>query len=525
MFNDSKFVNVCQLNCNGLSDHCITAIDNFVSQEKIQILALQETGYHSVDKPEFVGKSTFLNYVSHGVGLAIDQSLLPQLVPELACTSLEVIWVLCRIDNQQVLLGSSYSPPSEKLLKPVLDQVDKALDYCKKFNISSMLCMGDFNARSHIWGDHTANPKGKELLNFLTKDDNYFLSSPGTRTFISMNPQGSSVIDLCIAAGAVTSKLGIPRVNEAVELFSGAPVRGHFPVLNTIQVGRLKKTETRRLDFFNCDWEKWHDNLELRIRVHKEEWNEMTTRELWESLLTSLKDTNDACIPIKKVSSHSKPYWSSLLTTSSSKLQTCKKAYQARATPLNKANFELSKQEFAELIVKEKNAWIHRRLEGLNVAESAEFWSKYKFVFGSPRDNNIGNLMDGADLLSGDAEKEALFHRTFFGGKHLENVQFDDEHYSDICSNLQSKLDDEQDNSEFEEKLNGKIDTIDVKMAIAKQKSNGKATDTYGIHPVMLKNIGTHGKELLATLFNKVLDSGEWVWNDSLTSLIKKINK
>ena len=61
-------------------------------------------------------------------------------------------------------------------------------------------------------GDHVTNSKGKDLLNFFGRDEDFLLNSPGTRTFISMNPQGSSGIDLSITAGAIASKLEIPWV-------------------------------------------------------------------------------------------------------------------------------------------------------------------------------------------------------------------------------------------------------------------------------------------------------------------------
>ena len=246
MFSDSSFVTICQLNCNGLSSHCVTAMDNFISQEKIEIISLQETGCHENEQPQFAGKSLFLKHVTHGVGLAINHTLVPQVVPDLVDPTSETLWILCRIDSKQVLIGSAYSPPSVRSLKPVLDSVCAAWRFCKSHQVSSMICMGDFNARCHTWGDHVQNPKGKELLHFLESKEEFLLSSPGTRTFRSMNPPGSSVIDLSISAGSVTAKLGNPWTIESVELFSGAPVRGHFPVLNKISIDQLRKTESRR---------------------------------------------------------------------------------------------------------------------------------------------------------------------------------------------------------------------------------------------------------------------------------------
>ena len=157
---------------------------------------------------------------------------------------MEAVWAISRIDSQSVLLGSMYSPPSIRSLKSVLQMINKAWCYCKDNNIDGMLCMGDFNARSPSWGDHSQNLKGRELLHFIQDHNDLFLHSPGTQTFVSKNPSGYSVIDLAISAGTIANKLYNSHVNEAIELFTGAPARGHFPVIHSLTTCKLKVTES-----------------------------------------------------------------------------------------------------------------------------------------------------------------------------------------------------------------------------------------------------------------------------------------
>ena len=526
MNNNLSQFNICQINCSGLSDQSRIALDRFSSEEGIHALAIQETGNLGVcHTPQLHGKTMFLNHVSHGVCLAVDNSLIPQSVPELASPTVEAVWAISRIDSQSVLLGSMYSPPSIRSLKSVLQMINKAWCYCKDNNIDGMLCMGDFNARSPSWGDHSQNLKGRELLHFIQDHNDLFLHSPGTQTFVSKNPSGYSVIDLAISAGTIANKLYNSHVNEAIELFTGAPARGHFPVIHSLTTCKLKVTESTRRDLFNCDWDKWKLELDLRVLSYQDHWESLTAEELWVRFLHDITQTNERCIPTKRISSHSKPFWSATLSAASLTVRAARTSYQARSTPSNKSTYDLTKKEFGQLLVKEKNDWIHKRLEGLNASESTEFWTKYKYVFGAPKDNLIGNLRNGGDLISEEAEKEALLFDTFFTGRHLNNLDFDEEHYTKINTELPQKLLAEMENEDKDSYLNGEIDLADIKIAINKQKSGSKATDTYGIHPVMMKNFGYHVIRLLGILFNKVLDTGVWPWTDSMTSFIKKDGK
>ena len=57
--------------------------------------------------------------------------------------------------------------------------------------------------------------------------------------------------------------------------------------------------------------------------------------------------------------------------------------------------------------------------------------------------------MEGSTLVSSDTSKEELFYRTFFTGEHLDAMSFDEDHYEEVCSNLQTKLEAQQDNEEL----------------------------------------------------------------------------
>ena len=68
-----------------------------------------------------------------------------------------------------------------------------------------------------------------------------------------------------ISAGKVTSKLSGSVGDVHTELYSGAPGRGHFPVITKLNYPQSKIIQRERLDFLNCDWRKWSEFLDDKI--------------------------------------------------------------------------------------------------------------------------------------------------------------------------------------------------------------------------------------------------------------------
>ena len=91
------------------------------------------------------------------------------------------------------------------------------------------------------------------------------LTAP-TPTFISSN--GSSYIDLIIASNNMADMIEAPSTDSEVELFSGAPIRGHVPMLCNLAIGRPKQnTKTEKMDISNIDWDTWKDDLDSTLKL------------------------------------------------------------------------------------------------------------------------------------------------------------------------------------------------------------------------------------------------------------------
>ena len=69
------------------------------------------------------------------------------------------------------------------------------------------------------------------------------------------------------------------------------------------------------------------------------------------------------------------------------------------------------------------------------------------------------------------------------------------------------------------------VELSEVVSAIKAQQAVGKCHDIDRFHPILLKHLPTEGLTFLTDMYNKILDSGDWVWNSSLVSFIKKSDK
>ena len=546
MINKHNILSLCQLNIDGLSRHSNIATQKYISDKNVKILALQEIGKFAPSIDSFTGMMTYGVNNNRGVSISVAKEYHPQLVTELEDNMIDAVFVTCTIKKLPILISSCYCRPeisSTKSLKSLLSHINKAWNWCKKTGIKNMLVMGDFNARSISWGDTINNPRGKALSEFIESSSDAKLHSAGRNTFLHSN--GGSVIDLSISFGGITSLLSTPYTEQCYTLFTGAPQKGHIPVIQDLVVGTITLKRKRTVyNYDEADWKSWATDLN---DVCKNELNSnIEAKELFYRFQAKLLECNKKFIPLKTICEHSKPFWSKNLSKLSLALQNAHQKYKERSDPINKAELEQCKTEFQIALTTEKNLWIHSQLEGLNTYESIEFWKRYKRQFVQKEANFIGHLFKDSKsqsiLVDESSKEEALYH-TFFTGEHMKEFEFDEEIYANIneeVSELRKKnwgingenshnsSKDKESNQELNsspEFLSEDIELQEVKAAIKLQKTAGKCCDNDGFHPMLLKKLPPDAVKLLTLIFNKVLKTGHWIWESSLVTFIKKANK
>ena len=122
------------------------------------------------------------------------------------------------------------------------------------------LFFGDLNARHTYWGDKSCNLLGEELVQIA---DHFSILNDGEPTFLAAN--GYSVIDLCICYGPLFDRCKhYLSTDEFAELFTGAPQRGHVPVIMRLECSSITE-KTKKLWIEKADWVGWTSFVEGHV--------------------------------------------------------------------------------------------------------------------------------------------------------------------------------------------------------------------------------------------------------------------
>ena len=553
-----KPIIMCQSNINGLSLQSSIALSKFCSDQGINILALQETKLTDLqirNMDNIVNMETFMipkDDDNLGVGLCISTSLAPQRIVELEEQGLDIIWCSVKINSYTAIIASAYSKPTNdtKSLEKLIKNINAAEEYRTRNNIKNILVFGDFNSRNITWGDTITNKRGRVLLDYIYKSD-FMLCTPADKTFVAPN-NGGSVIDLLIAHGKIVDHIERNWIERNTELFSGAPIRGHYPVLYSLDIGKAPQEKMAYNDYRKTDWELWSNQIEEELQNVQADYNHGHSLD---ELKARTKTLNEAIIiandiiPQKIISKHSKPFWTRALTACEKELKTLLINARKRATPRNLELLKVKKEEFKTLLISEKNDWIMAKLSNLNTSDTNLFWKRYKQLFGERQSNFIGNLSKEGVLYTKDADKENILYKEFFSGKHLQGSKFDEhfkfeilQEYNNLCNeNLhQNESSDKNirellqrkginqkthNENENEDPLNTVVTLEEITEAISNQETEGKCTDGYYVNPIMLKHLGPTAKLHFKKICNLSLQLGHWCWEKSDVCFIKKANK
>ena len=535
----SSTLQICQINISGLSSHSHTALNYYNNNIKNDVLAIQETMFNPADltktTPTFSNMESFYLHNDRGVSISARKSLNPQRVVELEDTTADVIWVTINFGSRIALVGNVYTNPSNasaNSLHAALNNIDKAMAHCDKYRIKDIIIVGDFNGRNIIWKDSVTNSRGRLLADYTTSN-NLVCVTPNAHTFLCTN--GGSTIDLALLSASASTLYSASSADGGVELFSGAPLRGHIPVLhhfNFPSTTRSKNNdEILYKDINNTDWDLWATRLSSEVYDHigvsLDRYHCPVT--LWRALRSLITKTNLSTIPTKRVTQHSKPFWTTELSELSRSVQHNRKKMCVRYTPSNIDAYKLSKHLFAKKLTAEKNSWIRGKLENLNVTESKIFWKNYKRHIVGETQENLGNLEENGVLYTDSKDKENILFKSFFDGSHMSNTSFDhafesdiDHYYLDVRNNRTSG---QGLNTEDHTYLNTEVTFHEVYTAINDQKTTAKSFDEDEIHPTMIKKFPQNVISVLHKIFNLCFTQGKWVWDTSMVIFMKKEGK
>ncbi|GIY45302.1 hypothetical protein CDAR_246031 [Caerostris darwini] len=122
--------------------------------------------------------------------------------------SREVVVILAKIHNTDFLLTSIYCPPSNNIEV----NLHSLTPFLNKYSDTPMIILGDFNAKSRVWGQRNLDERGSKLLMFCNQQDLNIENSPDSPpTFTST--RGESWIDLLLTKN-ITADISLEILDE-----------------------------------------------------------------------------------------------------------------------------------------------------------------------------------------------------------------------------------------------------------------------------------------------------------------------
>ena len=128
----------------------------------------------------------------------------------------------------------------------------------------------------------------------------------------------------------------------------------------------------------------------------------------------------------KRISPHSKPYWTEELSAISRKMRKALKSYLTRNTDNNLEEYRRWKEVFDNTRKKALEDHLSQETSKLNRAQAEGFWRQLKRMTKSNTSNQIESLWnDRKEILSGNVEIEHEMFETFFETKHIKQNEKD----------------------------------------------------------------------------------------------------
>ena len=441
--------------------------------------------------------------------------------------NIDTAWGLEIIKNNRYIVGSVYCKLNYvSAIDDIIAMLTQAKQMCAQHRAKGIILAGDLNARHEAWGDTTSNQYGRDLLAKLDLTE-YSIIAPKTPTFLTET--GSSVIDLIIVSNNIAESIETPKTDKEVELYSGAPFRGHLPITTSItgvppreNICRIKNS----LD--GVDWTAWSRDLEIELNKEENAYVDLSEEgDLIKILDTAIDKVTLTHSKRKIVTSHSKPYWTPRLTTLSEKLREARKCYTKRNTDRSKQVLYKAREDFDSARKEECQNFILNKTKDLNSAEAAKFWKEFKKIFTPKKDCKVEPLEDGnGGFMSDNCDIEKELFATFFEGKHLHKENFDEDFYNEVHRIYEEIVSNRFTyDTEDEGPLNEEITMEQIKREIKDYEHNGKSADNHEFHPVMLKNFGEKALSLLHKIINLCFIHENWLWQDSEIIFLKKEGK
>ena len=536
-YKDKKLLKVCSINICGLSDKSRFLLDNYAHENSHAVLMVQETLSTDLNNISLTNMKVITddnNAANRGAALYVNKKFTITKLKEINQISknIDSSWGLGVINNKRYILGSIYVKLGyNNAITDVLAMLNKAYSLMKHHKAVAIILSGDFNAKHTTWGNQANDSYGRKLFENLDKTKFSILTSKNP-TYLCKNGLtiGSSHIDLTIVTNNMIEKLESCKTDDTVELWSGAPNRGHVPLLTYFNT-KTSITNTEVIEKINLDkinWEIWSEDIENKVRASENYLDSITNPVILNDFLVkTIQRITSEHGEKKTITIHSRPYWTPELTLLCNKMKETRKFYQQRNTDTNEQLYKQAKEDFDNARKKECERFILNKTENLNNVQKLQFWKEFNKLFKKKGDHTLDPLIDENNhILTSTEDQDQLMFATFFEGKHLHGMDFDHQFFEEtnrLYHEILGTTKEDKDN--LTQDLSAPITSEEIKNAIKSYSKGKKSSDKEDINPKMFKYLGEKAIQILKKTANLCLQQGKWVWSKAEVIFLRKSGK
>ena len=471
---------ILQWNCRGIKPNR-NELSYMSSKYNIAIFCLQETFLKQPANFELKGYTSYhqicesITRAKGGVSLLVDKRL-PQSRINLN-TTLQAVAASVTL-NKTYTICSLYISPNEPLeinkLYHLIEQLPKPF-----------LILGDFNAHSTSWGCRNSSNRGKQLEEFILKNDICLLNN-NSSTHICPRTGSQSTIDLSICSPS----LQLEFTHTVLEDSHGSD---HLPIL--LKQITQNNTKTTKWNFNKANWIKFKDLCTKNLQ------NVETMETFTEVLYQICEETipRSTTIPNKP----RKPWFT----------EECKKAIKDREKALkalrrnpdynNLEFFRLCRAKARRTIKKSKRDSWQNYISKLNIhTPTTKVWEMIKKIKGKQNTPSISHLYHNGNKITDLKDICNLLAETFStnsSGKHYSEEFLKHKNKTEkIPLDFSTKL---------EEHYNKRFSMTELMNAI--QKSNNSAAGPDDIHYEIIRQLPESVLETLLNIYN-------YIWEEEI---------
>ncbi|MDW3615066.1 MAG: endonuclease/exonuclease/phosphatase family protein, partial [Nitrososphaeraceae archaeon] len=380
---EGKFNSVISWNAAGLIQH-YPELFHFLDSMKPKPMAIciQESHLFSKSIPSLTGFSPYDNprLVGSGGGTTIyvNNDYQCKSVPTFKNTSptfIEGNSVLIKLFSFELVISNLYLPPNKLICKDMLDNLQVNENH---------LLVGDFNAKSTLWGSLKGDTRGRIVHDFID-NNNLVCLNDGAGTFLKQNGEMSH-LDLALGCGKIPQLVDFNIIKDSWG-------SDHYPmVINVLDQICLSDRKRPGYNFRKADWTKYKEEFDRLIEVNHIVSVNNSSRDycvdsMYDKLLYYIDISKDISVPKTKHNTNSNkkysPYWN----------KDCQKAISVR----RKAEKRFKKFKTAEFGIDFKKCKAKVKL----VIKEAKLRYWILFTENLQRDSNLSHIWQLVKSING----------------------------------------------------------------------------------------------------------------------------